>query len=257
MYLRVVLSLLLCFVCAAASAQAPPAPQTAPPEQPARPQQIPDDALPLDALIDHNAALPDEDRETILATHGFNKGLPPSSRAWRAVFLRGTTAPGQLLVLDAKGALTLHQGKKTIAKERPLRLADKATCDALGIPAPALPVRIIQDGTTQLLVWHIVEGADKAQQLRVTLLKPIGRFFGRTIERTIAIRPDQDTPWSLTGRLDVLRGQKHHALRFTPLAPDGSPGADSPQLLLWNRWEGIFRTPKPPVARPKPKPPTS
>lgn len=256
MPLLVTLGLLLCLTCSIASAQEP-AEQPAPPPEQLAPAPPSPDAIALGDVVDQDAALPDADREQILTTYGFKKGLPSSSTAWRAVFLRGSSSPGQLLVLDAKGVLTLHQGRKTIAKERPLRLADKATCDALGIPAPALPVRIIQDGTTQLLVWHIVEAPDKSQQLRITLIKPIGRFFGRPVERTVAIRPDKDTPWSLTGRLEVLRGQKHHALRFSPLAPDGSPGADSPQLLLWNRWEGVFRAPKPPAARPKVKPPTS
>jgi hypothetical protein len=234
------------------------APQDLEAQAPAEQARDPE-ALSVEEVLDKDAPLrsmSSSARDEILAKHGLKKGLPRGADAWQAVFIRGSAAPGQLVVHDPKHGLTLYQGRKASAHERSIQLADDATCDQLSLSSPILPVRIIQDGTTQLLVWHVVEAPDKTQQLHITLLKPIGRFFGKTLDRVVAIRPDKKTPWSLVGRLDILRGQKHHALRWFPLAPDGSPSDKSPQLLIWNRWEGSFRQPKPPAARPK-RPPAA
>lgn len=262
---RALLILTLLSLPATLMAQQPTAPdaQQAPdaqraPDAKAAPPPI--DALPLSSIIDDAApldALDDAARDALLLSHGFKTGLPRGATAWHAPFLRTRDTSKQLAVIDPKSGLSILQGKKTLSRERSLRLIDAPTCQLLGIPAPALPVRIILDGTTQLLVWHIVEAPDGTQQLHVTLLKPIGSFIGKTLDRVVAIRPDRDSAWSVIGRLDILRSQKHHALRWSPLAPDGAPGDKSPQLLLWNRWEGVFRTPKPPPARPRKPAPTS
>jgi hypothetical protein len=217
------------------------------------PTSIHELVTPLEQLIHAEArfdALTREQRDEVLSSHGL-KTVPDSSLAWRTIFLRNSRKPGQLVYYNPQKGLLLFQRRQLVAQEKPIQIADAQTLKQLNLSAAILPVQIVQDGTTQLLTWHIKPQEDKSERLILTLYKPIGSSFGKPFEQPIATRPDKNSPWELLATFELLKGKKHYAIKWTTLPHDLHDEPPQTKLLLWNRWEGAFREPTAPHTRPR------
>lgn len=123
------------------------------------------------------------------------------------------------------------------------------------------PVRVVRDGTTQLLfVWPETseDGPNETDEsdeettveYKVGLLKVIGPFVGKIFEGTVATRNGDGTDLEKSAYLEFLRGDDHHLIRWTPTDDEGKPVLDETKLLQWNHWEGVYRVPEPPPTQP-------
>jgi hypothetical protein len=75
---------------------------------------------------------------------------------------------------------------------------------------------------------------------------------GTIFERVVAEQKAPEAEPKRRGYVDVLRGDRHRYLRWTPAAEDGSRVEQKAVVLHWNKWEGLFRRPGPPPTAPEP-----
>lgn len=121
--------------------------------------------------------------------------------------------------------------------------------DAKGATAQA--VRFVQDGTLQVLMHWREENDAGEIAYKVGLFKVIGPFVGRLFERTLAIGNSETDELTRRGAYEVLRGDTDRFLRWIPADDSGQLLTDQAVLLEWNRWEGVYRVPKPAPTAPK------
>lgn len=128
------------------------------------------------------------------------------------------------------------------------------------------PVRVVRDGTTQLLFFWTEtpddtrkeddesdksdEGDEDTVEYKVGLLKVIGPFVGKIFEGTVATSNGSKADLEKSAYLEFLRGDDHHLIRWTPADEEEKPAIDETKLLQWNPWEGVYRVPKPPPTQP-------
>lgn len=180
--------------------------------------------------------------------------VPASARlnargvAYRGLFLHGNDNP-QLLLVEPGEGVSVYLGSTRMAQLKGLELASETSLKALGVKQAVLPVELIQDGTSQLLVWRKVAAADGSVRIHATILKPIGRFFGRVLDRHVATRKGDKV--TVHARLQVLQNDSQPDLLWTPLDAKGTPTSTTQRVLRWNVWSGTFSAWEPVPTAPK------
>jgi hypothetical protein len=115
-------------------------------------------------------------------------------------------------------------------------------------------VRVVRDGTLQIRgYWSEPDPDSNRRTIHVGIFKVIGDHVGTIFERVVAEQNAPDAEPKRRGFVDVLRGDRHRYLRWTPAAEDGSRIEKKAVVLHWNKWEGVFRRPVPPPTAPDPK----
>jgi hypothetical protein len=112
-------------------------------------------------------------------------------------------------------------------------------------------VRLIEDGTLQVMLHWREESEDGASAYKVGVFKVIGPYVGRVFERTLAVRDSEDAEVSRRGTYEFLRGDSSRFIRWIPADDSGELLTDQAVTLKWNRWEGVFRVPRPAPTAPK------
>ncbi|MFU8803491.1 MAG: hypothetical protein ACNA8W_06760 [Bradymonadaceae bacterium] len=112
------------------------------------------------------------------------------------------------------------------------------------------PVQLVKNGTSQILVHYAHRHESGAIDYRVAIYKAIGTDVGTIFEQTLARRSSPDAPLEHMGRFRILEGKAHRFIEWTYLDPAGNPLGE-PQILRWNRWEGVYRLPTPPPTAPR------
>ena len=112
------------------------------------------------------------------------------------------------------------------------------------------PVRVVRDGTVQLLFCWSERGEESRIRYKAGIFKVIGSRLGRIFERTVAVRDSEDGELTRRGYFEFLRGDDHRFIRWTPADDEGAPAPDDSVILQWNRWEGVYRRPVPPPTAP-------
>lgn len=119
------------------------------------------------------------------------------------------------------------------------------------------PVRVIEDGTTQLLTYWPEQSEHSDEQtvrVKAGVLKVIGPFVGKIFEEPVARSPSGDPQADLerTNYVEFLRDEddSETLIRVTPADSGGEPAGDEARIFEWNPWEGVFRVPKPPPTAP-------
>jgi hypothetical protein len=151
----------------------------------------------------------------------------------------------QVAFVDARRRIRLYAGG---------RLVTKTTFDDLA-PLPdslqtVRPVRVVRDGTVQLLVCWTEPGEEDDIRYKAGIFKLIGSRFGRIFERTVAVRPSKEGELKRRGYFEFLRGDQHRYIRWTPADDEEQPAPDRSVILEWNHWEGVYRRPIPPPTAP-------
>ncbi len=111
-------------------------------------------------------------------------------------------------------------------------------------------VRLVQDGTLQLMLHWREKDEQGNYAYKVGVFKVIGSYIGRIFVRTLAMS-DAKGKVRRTGTFEVLRGKKSRFIRWIPANDAGELLTDQAVVLRWNHWEGVFRVPKPPPTAPK------
>ncbi len=112
-------------------------------------------------------------------------------------------------------------------------------------------VRLVRDGTLQILLHWREEDEDGRVAYKVGAFKVIGAFVGRIFEKTLATREAPDGELRRRGTYEFLHGKSHHYVRWIPADDTGELLVDQAEVLQWNRWEGVYRVPKPPPTAPR------
>lgn len=112
-------------------------------------------------------------------------------------------------------------------------------------------VRLVRDGTLQILLHWREEDDDGHVAYKVGAFKVIGAFVGRIFEETLATREAPDGELRRRGTYEFLHGESHHYVRWIPADDTGELLIDQAEVLQWNRWEGVYRVPKPPPTAPQ------
>lgn len=192
--------------------------------------------------------------KTDLLQETFGVALPEDDNA---VVLTGNFSkmPGKEMVVVRPGEyLSFYGSENRIAR---LHLDGRQTSQAfadLGVDAEratAQAVRLVQDGTLQVLMHWREENDAGEVAYKVGLYKVIGSFVGRLFERTLAVDDAQSGELIRRGAYEVLRGDSHRFIRWIPADDSGQLLTEQAVVLQWNRWEGVYRTPKPVPTAPK------
>lgn len=186
-----------------------------------------------------------------------NTSLPKSALAFQAdfsAFHKRNDQPQLISVHD--GRMTYYNGTHQVVRVDGLQLLSPKTLQKFNLPSSVIPVQLIQDGTTQLLVYRKVKNNKGDTLYKVSLYKLFGRYFGKSFEQTFAIQKADSTIMH-TAKIEFLRGEKHPFLRVTPYAPDGQLLTNSAQIMRYDAWEGLFRVPAPVPSAPKRNPSAS
>lgn len=203
---------------------------------------------PVDALVAH--ALLDvsteEARRSVAAARGIPLAADPGLIVLGGTFLRGeeSTAvviPGNNLRIYSEGSVTAQRRLNRHAKGVDLSPVTDS---------PVTAVQLVRDGSTQILVHYAERSGDGATLYKVAIYKVIGPEVGSVFEQTLARRASDNEPVEHLGRFRVLQGKTHRFIEWTHLDAEGNP-AGPPQILRWNRWEGVFRPPTPPPTAPR------
>ena len=174
----------------------------------------------------------------------------PSAKA--PVVFRGNFAldDGQeLAVVRPDGHIEVFSADQRIAHLQVAGKLDPKTFTDLGFES-VQAVRLVRDGSIQLMVHWRETGDDGTQAYKVGLFKLIGPFVGKIFTRTLAVRSGDGAQLQRRGTYEILRGETHRHIRWIPADDSGELLADQAVILQWNRWEGAYRAPKPPPTAP-------
>ncbi|MFB6262582.1 MAG: hypothetical protein ABEL76_02985 [Bradymonadaceae bacterium] len=187
-----------------------------------------------------------EDRREIERTYGVEVEPSDDIEVYAGTF----TDPGasnELAVVDPGQQIRVYRhGEEVVSTDLP---GGKQLPTALHV---STPVRLVRDGTTQLLCYWSERAEEGRIRLKVGVFKVIGHRFGRIFERTVGIRANPGARVERRGYFDFLRGDDHRYIRWTPANSEGRPKNDESTVLEWNHWEGVFRPPSPPPTAPRP-----
>ncbi|QDG49946.1 hypothetical protein FIV42_04085 [Persicimonas caeni] len=184
----------------------------------------------------------------------FGVALPEADQA---VVLTGNFSKqegNELVVVRPGKHLSVYSAEERIAR---LDLAGEAAPKEFGemgidtTYATAQAVRMVEDGTLQVLMHWREQSEDGEISYKVGLYKVIGPFVGRLFERTLAVGKDDEDELVRRGAYEVLRGDSHRFLRWIPADDSGQLLTEQAVVLKWNRWEGVYRKPTIPPTAPK------
>ncbi len=186
------------------------------------------------------------DAERRAAEQKYGVSLPSNAHVMAGNFLRNQES---LAVVIPGNSIKIYSNGRLAAQRS---LADTAaSADFSEFNAEiALPVRLVQNNALQLLVHLAEPQPDGAILYKARIYKVIGNDLGIIFDQTLARRNASDQPLQRLGNYEFLQGMNHRFIRLTTFDADGNPAAE-PQILRWNRWEGVYRLPVPPPTAPQ------
>ena len=216
------------------------------------------DPLRWSQVIQDEAVVPPQDaslRAALAKQH--NVSLGPHALAFSAdfsTFHKRNDQPQLVSIQDKR--LTYYNGPHAVVRVEGVQLLDSSTLKQLGLTQSgltqsALPVQLIQDGSTQLLVYRKVQNAKGDTLYKMTLYKVFGSYIGKVIDQTFAAQLAGSSTIVHTAKLELLRGETHPFLRVTPLDERGQALTNQVQLLRYNGWEGLYLVPSKAPTSPK------
>ena len=99
-----------------------------------------------------------------------------------------------------RDTLTYWQGAEKVAVLKNVQLLSEDELAPFGVEQPVVPVQLVGDGTTQLLVWRSVKTTRGDTLYKVTLYQIVGRYFSKTFDQTLARRDKDATQLTHTAR---------------------------------------------------------
>lgn len=143
-------------------------------------------------------------------------------------------------------ALTYYSGTHRVSRLKDIQLVSKSTRKKLGIQATssALPVSLINDGTTQVMVWRQVQNKQRDTLYKLTVYRVFGRYFGKLTDQTIAVKLAGKSTILPTRTIEWVQGKTHVDMRVKLLDRSGQPVANGTRVYRYNEWEGMYRTPQ-------------
>lgn len=207
------------------------------------PAHMPFDAVEGIARVDLDSA---EARRAFEARHNVKIPDQPGVVAMSGSFIRNEdnaaiVIPGQ--------SIRIYSGGRLAAQRNLSNQAASVALDELS-ERPIEPVRLVHNGSLQVLVHYAEVDPAGSIDYRVAIYKVIGNDIGTIFERTLARRASAEAPLQRLGALEFLQGRNHRFIRWTPLDEQGQPVGE-PEILRWNRWEGVYRLPVPPPTAPR------
>lgn len=150
------------------------------------------------------------------------------------------------LVTAGSDELTYYSGTHRVTQLKGIQLMSKATRKKLGINADSsvLPVSLVNDGTTQVMVWRKVQNKQRDTLYKLTVYRVFGRYFGKLTDQTIAVQPAGKSAILPTRTIEWVQGTSHVDMHVKLLDRSGQPVADGTRVYRYNRWEGRYRTPQ-------------
>lgn len=187
-------------------------------------------------------------KERSAAEQKYGVSLPSGSNV---SVMTGEFFPDQdnLVIVTPGNSIKIYTGGR-LAAQRPLPKQDSATDLSELTRDIAVPVRLVQNSTLQILVHSAEQQPGGAIFYKARIYKVFGNEIGVIFEETIARRVAKDQPIQRLGQLEFLQGMNHRFIRWTAFDKNGKLAAE-PRILRWNRWEGAYRVPTPPPTAPK------
>lgn len=186
------------------------------------------------------------DAERRAAEQKYGVSLPSNAHVMAGDFLRDQES---LAVVIPGNSIKIYSNGRLAAQRSLANTAPSADFSDLNAEI-ALPVRLVQNNSLQLLVHLAEPQPDGAILYKARIYKVIGSDLGIIFDQTLARRQASDQPLQRLGNYEFLQGMNHRFIRLTTFDADGNP-LEEPQVLRWNRWEGVYRLPVPPPTAPK------
>ncbi len=101
--------------------------------------------------------------------------------------------------------------------------------------------QLIRDGHSEVVTRVVSKNEAGEQMLELLIWKVIGGEVAIVFRKPLARLTDGK--WIKLGDVRFLTGQKNRFIEYVPTDVGGQPGL--PEIYRWNRWEGLFRIPKP------------
>jgi len=200
-----------------------------------------------EAILDPSKA---DDQKLLSSQHSLS--LNKSALAFSAdfsTFHKRNNNPQLVSVHD--GRITYYNGTHQVVRLDGVQLLGAKTLKQLELTQSVTPVQLIQDGSTQLLVYRKVKNTKGDILYKVTLYKLFGRYFGKAFEQTIATQRSGQSQLVNVAKVEFLRGEANPFIRITPISPGGDTLTSQAQILRYNGWEGLYRIPAPVHTAPK------
>ncbi len=203
----------------------------------------------LESVLNPDAARPAKAHASLNATHKAN--LSSKDLAFSARFASHVSAETPALIAVQGDTLTYWQSAEKVAVLKNVQLLSQDELEPFGVKQPVLPVQLLGDGTTQLLVWRSVKTTRGDTLYKITLYQVVGRYFSKAFDQTLARRDKDASQLTHVARFEVSPGKKVAALSITPLDDKGKLLTQQRQRFEWNPWEAMFRVPAPVHTAPK------
>jgi hypothetical protein len=210
----------------------------------------------IDPTVTDAHVAPDDTSRTTTLAERFGNNLSDESHS---VFA-GQFSPGgeeQLAVVRAGEALQFYDVEGALARLELSGDFAPDTFEELGIePERSAPraIRLVRDGTLQVLLHWREEDEERGTVYKVGAFKVIGSFVGRIFVRTLATADPENGEVRRHGAYEFLHGDAHGFIRWIPADDSGQLQTDQAEILQWNRWEGVYRVPRPAPTAPKREP---
>ncbi|MBA2663809.1 MAG: hypothetical protein H0U74_16090 [Bradymonadaceae bacterium] len=196
------------------------------------------------ASVDTTSA---DERRAFEQKFGISIPSNPETRVLVGNFLRNEE---NAAVIIPGNSIKIYTGGR-LAAQRSLTNQDaRHRLDGIEASELVQPVRLVRNGTLQILVHYAQVEASGAIVYKVAIYKVIGSDIGSIFDETLARREAADQPLKRQGAYEFLQGKNHRFIRWTALDADGQP-LSQPAVLRWNRWEGVYRVPVAPPTAPK------
>lgn len=151
----------------------------------------------------------------------------------------------QVVTFDDR-ALTYYSGTHRVSRLQNVQLISASTRQKLGIKSGAsvVPVSLVKDGSTQLMVWRKVQNKQRDTLYKLTVYRVFGRYFGKLTDQTIAVKPAGKSRILPTRTIEWTQGKEHADLHVQLLDRAGNPAPQGKQVYKYNPWEGMYRAPE-------------
>lgn len=101
--------------------------------------------------------------------------------------------------------------------------------------------QLVRDGRAEIITRVVSTNESGQQVLELAIWKVIGGEVAIVFRKPLARLTDGK--WVTLGKVRFLTGQRNRFIEYVPSDANGQPGP--PEIYRWNRWEGLFRIPKP------------
>lgn len=100
---------------------------------------------------------------------------------------------------------------------------------------------MIKDGTLELVLFSVDTSQESRRVYRFRIYKVIGERIGLVFDQPFAVKTASGV--QQLAKIAIVEGVHHPRIRVTPYSEDGLLDVNNARLLVWNKWEGMFRVP--------------